>query len=83
MAKNGNEELTATCASCRFGALTPDPSAIGTEVLVCRRYPPTVQGAAVPAAHSKVSIMTMVFWPGVKAGDWCGEYETTPVPATA
>jgi hypothetical protein len=56
--------MNPTCESCRWF----EPKSYIKDG-ICRRYPPQFYGDS----HSES------WWPEVKKGDWCGEFQLPPV----
>ena len=65
----------ATCKSCRYASVETDSQQIGKEVIICRRFPPTV----FPIQTATKSVAQIVIWPAVSPETWCGEYVPTSV----
>jgi hypothetical protein len=66
------------CDTCRFSQLVLSQ---GNGMMICRRYPATIIGAASiqnVAGQQQLQWLTSTQLPGVSREDWCGEHQPDP-----
>lgn len=63
---------TKDCTRCAmFVAGPPTQDASGS----CRQNPPVPVVVGMDTQMGRPRPITMAFWPGVKKGDWCGQFK--------
>jgi hypothetical protein len=70
----GLEDVTMSCQSCIYSAISLAGNSQQAGQLLCRAEPPKPQGIAVPQRDG-ISIQVVTLWPVVQKDDICGAYE--------